>query len=119
MEVPSEYSAESVMIESCVASPGPLEELRPVNGGDPFWMLIDDGCINDHTVEILPRGENDEVRFTFEGFAFHTYEEDPVSTSLRAERTFFREFTNCSWPSFVTQLSTNRTFQRNNFWILF
>ena len=79
MEVPAEYNPDAVIIDSCVASPGPLEELRPANAGDPFWMLIDSGCINDHTVQVLPRGDNGEVRFTFEGFAFHTFEEDPVS----------------------------------------
>jgi hypothetical protein len=83
MEVPAEYSPDAVIIDSCVASPGPLEELRPVNAGDPFWMLIDSGCINDHTVQVLPRGDNGEVRFTFEGFAFHTFEEDPINIQCR------------------------------------
>ena len=79
MDVPEEYSSDSIIIDSCVASPGTLEGLVPVNSNDPFWPLINEGCLNDHTIEILPRGENGEIRFSFEGFTFHSYEDKAVS----------------------------------------
>ena len=83
MDVPEEYSSDSIIIDSCVASPGTLEGLVPVNSNDPFWPLINEGCLNDHTVEILPRGENGEIRFSFEGFTFHSYEDKAVSSHFR------------------------------------
>ena len=91
MDVPEEYSSDSILIDSCVASPGTLEGLVPVNSNDPFWPLINEGCLNDHTVEILPRGENGEIRFSFEGFTFHSYEDKAVSFQILI---FFSNFQN-------------------------
>ena len=89
MDVPEEYSSDSIIIDSCVASPGTLEGLVPVNSNDPFWPLINEGCLNDHTVEILPRGENGEIRFSFEGFTFHSYEDKAVSFQILDFSKFF------------------------------
>lgn len=89
MDVPEEYSSDSIIIDSCVASPGTLEGLVPVNSNDPFWPLINEGCLNDHTVEILPRGENGEIRFSFEGFTFHSYEDKAVSFQILYFSKFF------------------------------
>ena len=94
MDVPEEYSSDSILIDSCVASPGTLEGLVPVNSNDPFWPLINEGCLNDHTVEILPRGENGEIRFSFEGFTFHSYEEQAVSILVFENFSFFENFVN-------------------------
>ena len=94
MDVPEEYSSDSILIDSCVASPGTLEGLVPVNSNDPFWPLINEGCLNDHTVEILPRGENGEIRFSFEGFTFHSYEEQAVSFLIFENFSFFENFEN-------------------------
>jgi hypothetical protein len=83
MDVPEEYSSDSIIIDSCVASPGALEGLVPVNSNDPFWPLINEGCLNDHTVEILPRGVNGEIRFSFEGFTFHSYEDKAINIQCK------------------------------------
>ena len=79
LEIPEEYGNADVRIHSCISSPGALENMAPVESNNPFWMLIDDGCINDSTVSILERGPNGQLRFSFEGFTFHNFDETEVS----------------------------------------
>ena len=43
------------------------------------WSLIDNGCILDNTVEMLPHGANDQMRFSFRSFAFVMAPENEVS----------------------------------------
>lgn len=79
LEIPEEYGNADVRIHSCISSPGALENMAPVESNNPFWMLIDNGCINDSTVSILERGPNGQLRFSFEGFTFHNFDETEVS----------------------------------------
>ena len=39
MDVPEEYSIDSIVIDSCVASPGDLEGLKPIDSNDPLVPL--------------------------------------------------------------------------------
>ena len=48
----------------------------------PTWKFINDGCILDETLEILERGPNGELRFTFESFNFHG-NTDPIHVQCR------------------------------------
>lgn len=58
-----------VQLLSCITSADELSNMTTVNGG-VVWPLIDDGCLVDWTVNVLPRGPNEEVRFEFETFQF-------------------------------------------------
>ena len=63
--------------------------MTAVNAGQ-IWPLIEDGCLTDWTVSMLPRGPNKEVRFTFESFRFQDSKDgEPVSTLT----TFFDKTT--------------------------
>ena len=57
-------------IVTCVAAPGPIEHMLPVDTSLPYWEFISDGCILDETLEILPPGPSNQLRFTFLSFNF-------------------------------------------------
>jgi hypothetical protein len=64
LALPEEYAATGVRLHSCISSPGALDNMQPVEANNPFWMLIDNGCINDSTVNILERGPDGQIRFS-------------------------------------------------------
>jgi len=76
--LPEEYAATGVRLHSCISSPGALDNMQPVEANNPFWMLIDNGCINDSTVNILERGPDGQIRFSFEGFTFHNFADTEI-----------------------------------------
>ena len=78
LEIPEEYTNSDIRIHSCISSPGALDNMQPVESNNPFWMLIDNGCINDSTVNILQRGPDGQIRFSFEGFTFHDFDDTEV-----------------------------------------
>lgn len=67
---------------TCVTSPGPLQELSSTDGS-PIWPLISNGCLTDWTVKILPRGDDGQVRFSYESFTFLNAENSPVNIQCR------------------------------------
>lgn len=69
----------SVQLISCITSADDLSDMTAVNNGT-VWPLIEDGCLSDWTVSILPRGPDGEVRFTFESFRFQGSQDgEPVN----------------------------------------
>ena len=67
------------MISQTKPSADDLSNMTAVNAGQ-IWPLIEDGCLTDWTVSMLPRGPNKEVRFTFESFRFQDSKDgEPVS----------------------------------------
>ena len=68
----------SAQLVSCITSADELSNMTAVNNGT-VWPLIEDGCLTDWTVTVLPRGPNGQVRFTFESFRFQGSEDgEPV-----------------------------------------
>ena len=57
-------------IVTCVAAPGPIQQMLPVDSAQPYWEFISDGCILDETLRIMESGPNNELRFTFLSFNF-------------------------------------------------
>lgn len=66
-----------VQLISCVTSPGLLDDLVSTQN-QPVWPLLENGCLLDYTVQILPRGPQDQVRFQFQSFRFQNRGDDDV-----------------------------------------
>jgi len=80
--MPEAEAIADLQLVTCVSSPGPIENMAPVDSNLPTWKFINDGCILDETLEILERGPNGELRFTFESFNFHG-NTDPIHVQCR------------------------------------
>ena len=76
IEMTEQYKGLRTRLVSCVA--------RPDEGADMThsWSLIDNGCILDNTVEMMPSGARDQMRFSFQSFAFVMAPERNVSRLL-------------------------------------
>ena len=55
---------------SCIARPRTNDTFVENEKDDNVWHLIDNGCILDKTVKIMPRGPQNQFRFSFKTFSF-------------------------------------------------
>lgn len=78
IEMTEQYKGLRTRLVSCVAKPDEGIAADMTHS----WSLIDNGCILDNTVEMMPRGAKDQMRFSFQSFAFVMAPERKVSRSL-------------------------------------
>ena len=69
-ELTTNHMRTQLEIVTCVAAPGPIDQMLPVDPLLPYWEFISDGCILDETLKIMEPGPNNELRFTFLSFNF-------------------------------------------------
>ena len=73
-----QYKGLRTRLVSCVTKPS--EAFK--DDAAYTWTLIENGCIIDDTVQMMPHGAKDQMRFSFESFAFVMAPKNEVSLTL-------------------------------------